>query len=43
MNTEKLEKLEKFKKQLDNKLIPDGVKDKIRNEIEKLESEIKSE
>ena len=43
MNTEKLEKLEKFKKQLDNKLIPDGVKDKIRNEIENLESEIKSE
>jgi antirestriction protein len=40
MNTEKLEKL---KKSLDNKFIPDNVKDKIRNEIEKLESEIKSE
>ena len=39
MNTEKLEKL---KKSLDNKFIPDNVKDKIRNEIEKLESEIKS-
>ena len=40
MNTEKLEKL---KKSLDNKFIPDNVKDKIRNEIMNLESEIKSE
>ena len=38
MNTEKLEKL---KKSLDNKFIPDSMKDKIRTEIQKLESEIK--
>jgi hypothetical protein len=38
MNTEKLEKL---KKSLDNKFVPDSMKDKIRTEIEKLESEIK--
>jgi antirestriction protein len=40
MNTEKLEKL---KKSLDNKFIPDNMKDKIRTEIKKLESEIKTD
>jgi hypothetical protein len=40
MNTEKLEKL---KKSLDNKFIPDNMKDKIRVEIQKLESEIKTD
>lgn len=40
MNTEKLEKL---KKSLDNKFIPDNMKDKIRAEIKKLESEIKTD
>ncbi len=40
MNTEKLEKL---KKSLDNKFIPDNMKDKIREEIKKLESEIKTD
>jgi hypothetical protein len=35
-----LDGLEKLKKSLDNKFIPDNVKDKIRNEIEKLESEV---
>ncbi len=40
MNTEKLEKL---KKSLDNKFIPDNMKDKIRKEIAKLESDIKKE
>lgn len=40
MNTEKLEKL---KKSLDNKFIPEDVKVKIRKEIEKLEKEIKAE
>jgi len=40
MNTEKLEKL---KKSLDNKFIPDNMKEKIRTEIKKLESEIKTD
>ena len=40
MNTEKLEKL---KKSLDNKFIPDNMKDKIRAEIKKLEAEIKTD
>ena len=40
MNTEKLEKL---KKSLDNKFIPDNMKDKIRVEIQKLELEIKTD
>lgn len=40
MNTEKLEKL---KKSLDNKFIPDNVKDKIRAEIKKLEADIKTD
>ncbi len=40
MNTEKLEKL---KKSLDNKFIPDNMKDKIRKEIAKLESDIKKD
>lgn len=40
MNTEKLEKL---KKSLDNKFIPDNMKDKIRAEIKKLEADIKTD
>jgi hypothetical protein len=38
-----MEKLEKLKKSLDNKFIPDNMKDKIRAEIKKLESEIKTD
>jgi antirestriction protein len=38
-----IEKLEKLKKSLDNKFIPDNMKDKIRAEIKKLESEIKTD
>jgi antirestriction protein len=38
-----MEKLEKLKKSLDNKFIPDNMKDKIRAEIKKLESEIKKD
>ena len=40
MNTEKLEKL---RKSLDNKFIPDNMKDKIRAEIKKLEADIKTD
>lgn len=40
MNTQKLESL---KKSLDNKYIPDNMKDKIRAEIAKLEAEIKTD
>jgi hypothetical protein len=40
MNTEKLEKL---KKSLDNKFIPDNMKEKIRAEIQKLETDIKKD
>jgi hypothetical protein len=40
MNTEKLEKL---KKSLDNKFIPDNMKEKIRAEIQKLEMDIKKD
>jgi hypothetical protein len=38
-----MEKLEKLKKSLDNKFIPDNMKDKIRAEIKKLELEIKTD
>lgn len=37
------EKLEKLKKSLDNKFIPDNMKEKIRAEIKKLETEIKTD
>ena len=37
------EKLEKLKKSLDNKFIPENMKDKIRVEIQKLESQIKTD
>lgn len=38
-----IEKLEKLKKSLDNKFIPDNMKDKIRAEIKKLEADIKTD